>query len=477
MSKKIIFKNVVFYALANSIQKGFSFLTLFLVALFLNTKEYGSLALINILSSFVQMTVISTIQGSAMRFYIDLKGEERESFIGSLLIFILSIAIFVILVSFFLGQTLVGILFPNSNIPFYPLFAISILTVFFNVPQPVVNAVFRIKEQPRYILKMVFFNSSVALFLILLFLVAFRQGIKGFLLGQLVAAVVAFIVYFFMIRNEFRLTFRWSLLKPALIFSAPLIPYIFLDFVRSRMDVYLLEKYMTLDEIGIYYFGLNIGMVMAAIVSSFASAYSPRMFNLLNEKPIEAAKAEFKQIFIYIYILMILAFVFVSLFSEEIIFLFINKYQSSYKIIPMVSFSCFISGVYLFFHNSFYWTKKTYYVLICSVIMTVVTVLSEILLIPPLGIKGAALGLILGQLAGLLSGYFWGQKIFPMNYEFKRVAFITFFSVASVFAISYTLTNMLILWKLIIKIAVIGVLVKSSFSAAGIGLQSIREML
>lgn len=475
MSTKIVFKNVLVYALSNSFEKGVRFFILFLAAFFLSTKEFGTLALINLFSSFVKVTIASTIQGSTIRFYIDLKGRARKEFIGSLLIFILSFCLFIILLFLFFSRPIVELLFPNSNIP-VSLFMISIFTIFFNIPQPIVNAIFRIKEQPKYILKMVIINSTIILSMVMVFMVILGGGIKGFLVGQFIAGLFVFCIYFYMIHKEFILTFSWELIKPALIFSFPLIPNIFINFIKSRSDIYILEKFSPLEEIGVYYFGFAIGMAMAAVVSSFAAAYSPRMFNLLSEKTVSVAKAEFKKIFKYIYILMVFAFVLLSFFSEEVLFLLPNtKYHESYKIIPLISLSCFITGIYLFFQNSFYWTKKTYYVLICSIIATIITVISQLTLIPFLGIKGAAIGLILGQTVGLLSGYFLGQKAFPMNYEFRKLALFSLFSIGCVFIMGYTVANGFILWKLSIKIFLIGLMISFALSAVGMKFQEFRK--
>jgi|GEM_PF-3042418 len=449
MSVKVVLKNTVFYAVANAFQKGFSFLLLFVVALFLSPEEYGYLALIHVFSYFAQTIVTSTVHGSILRFYVDLEGEERKRFIGSVLTFTLSFGLLLFLVVTLKGQALVSALFPKSSFGFYPLYALSLGIVFFTIPQPMVNSIFRIKEKPRYIVTLVIVNSLANATFISLFLILLRQGLEGLLRGQLLAAILIFCFYFYLIRNEYLLKFDWRLLKPALIFSFPLMPYLFLEFLRGRAGIYILEKSVEAGQIGIYYFGANLGFAMSAIVSTFAAAYSPRMFILLKEKPLETAKEEFKKIFLYIYLLMLIGFVGLSLFSEEIIYLFFRqKYTDSYVLIPIIALSCFLGGVYLFFHNSFYWTKKTFYVSLCALIMTTTTVVSQFLLIPKISIMGAAIGLLVGAIAGLASGYIWGQKVFRMNYEFKKLLLISASAVTGVFGIAYLLPQGLFLWKI-----------------------------
>lgn len=476
MSIKLVLKNTVFYALANAIQKSSNFLILFIAAMFLNTKEYGYLAFIHLFSNLAYTIVISTTHGSTLRFYVDLEGEKRKKFIGSILIFVLSFGLIFFLFISIQGQSLVSALFPNSNLPFYPLFAMSLGIMFFTIPQPIVNSIFRIKEKPKQILILVILSSTIIVMFIYIFLGVLHLKLKGLLTGHLLASLIIFWLFFYMIRKEFFLKFDWKLLKPALIFSLPLIPYIFMDFVRSRIGIYILEKSVEMSEVGLYYFGVTMGMAMNAIVSTFAAAYSPRMFNLLKEKPLRIAKAEFSKIFLYIYLLMTLAFVSLSFFSEEIILLiFSDAYYDSYKIIPIIVLSCFTGGVYLFFHNSFYWTKKTYYTSLCALIMACITILAQILLIPPLGIMGAAFGLLLGQVAGLISGYILGQKVFPMNYGFKNLAYITSFAVACTFILGYLWPGGFSIWKIVVKILLILVLLKITLSKLDIDYKSIKN--
>ena len=478
MSVKLVLKNTIFYALANAIQKGFSFLILFIVAMFLSTKEYGYLALINLFSNFAYMIVTSTIHGSTIRFYVDLEGEERKRFIGSTLIYVITFGLFLFLLIAIQGQSLVSTFFPNSNLSFYPLFAISLGIMFLTIPQPVVNAIFRIKEKPKHILVLVIISSTTIVAFVYLFLGILRKGLKGLLMGHFIAAFIIFWFFFYMIRKEYLFKFDWKLLKPALIFSLPLMPYIFLDFIRGRAGIYILEKFVETSEVGVFYFGANIGFAMNAIVSTFAAAYSPRMFILLKEKPLNTAKEEFSRVFLYIYLLMTSAFVFLSLFSEEVILLFFSEaYHGSYRIIPVITFSCFMGGVYFFFHNSFYWTKKTFYTSLCAFIMAVVTIIAQIILIPSLGIIGAALGFLLGQAAGLISGYIFGQKVFPMNYGFKKLAFFTIIAVASVFIMGYVWPGGISIWKIAVKIVIMLVLLKLMLSKIDVEIKDIPRRI
>jgi len=413
---------------------------------------------------------------------VDLKGDERKKFIGSSLLFVITFGLVLIVLITVRGQYLISALFPKSNISFYPLFAISLGIMFFTIPQQIVNAIFRIKEKPKYILFLVIFSSTTMAIFITLFLVILRQGLRGLLTGQLIATFLIFWAYFYIIRKEYLLKFEWKLFKPALFFSLPLIPYLFLDFIRSRAGIYILEKFVETGKIGIYFFGANIGFAMSAIVSTFAAAYSPRMFNLLKEEPLNKVKEEFKKIFLYIYLLMLTGFAFICLFSEEVIILFFSEmYYDSYTIVPIITLSCFLGGVYLFFHNSFYWTKKTHYVSLSAFIMAAITILAQVILIPRLGITGAALGLLIGQISGLISGYIWGQKVFPMIYNFNKLAFISIFAILSVFVIGYLLPSGLIIWKIAIKLAAILLLIKMVLAIGKIdfkaGLNIYRDLL
>jgi O-antigen/teichoic acid export membrane protein len=226
-----------------------------------------------------------------------------------------------------------------------------------------------------------------------------------------------------------------------------------MDFLRNRSAIYFLEKSVEIKEVGLYYFGLSVGMIMNAITSAFATSYSPRMFNLFREQPLELAKREYAKIFQYIFLLMNIACVVIGLFSEEFVLLFMPKYVRSYTIIPLITFSYFLGGVYLFFHNSFYWVKKTSLVSLSSFGMCVITIFAQVLLIPRHGIVGSAFGLFIGQVAGLMIGYLLSQKAFPMNYHFKAIILVSIISMISVFLISLWTPTEFSIWRFGLKLS------------------------
>ena len=95
-------------------------------------------------------------------------------------------------------------------------------------------------------------------------------------------------------------------------------------------------------------------------------------------------------------------------------------YRSVLQALPILLFSYLFMGLY--YHLSIWYKRlgKTHYGLFISLGGLFVSVLTLFLGIPSLGVYALALAFLAAYLSMTLTSYLWGQRLYPINYAFKK---------------------------------------------------------
>ena len=164
---------------------------------------------------------------------------------------------------------------------------------------------------------------------------------------------------------------------------------------------------------------------MAIVVNAFRLAWHPFFLSLSNSPD---AKRTFGRVFSYFFLLSCGLFLFISIFIEDIVrvniggfHLIAEKYWEGTFIIPWVLFSYVISGSYVIFAAGIHITKKTKYTPLFTGAGLLTNIVANIILIPLLGIYGAAISTALGYGVMTIIQYFTVQKFYYVKYEFDRI--------------------------------------------------------
>jgi len=101
---------------------------------------------------------------------------------------------------------------------------------------------------------------------------------------------------------------------------------------------------------------------------------------------------------------------------------FINPdYWSGMTIIPVVMFAYFFNGVFINLAAGLHITKKTGWLPVSTGIAAVVNVVFTYLLVPRMGIDGAAWAKVVAYVASVLAIWWYLQRVYPMRYDLNRI--------------------------------------------------------
>jgi O-antigen/teichoic acid export membrane protein len=388
----------------------------------LTVDAYGMLEVLNITSTLMLLFMQMGMGSAVFRSVLYQPNRDHHSVIATAFYFLLLSAVIQTCVLFFFSKEIAEFLFNRADT--VHCIRLIVLITFFNAFAVIPMAVLRISH--RSIQYSIFsiggFLLEICLNVVLLKFM--NLGLQGILAAMLIKSIVIALLYLSIIRNSLKSRFSGTDLKDMLAFGGPQMPAAIFFTVMNLSDRYFLNFYSDLKQIGIYSFGVRIGMVVALVVNSFQTAWPATLFSIAKD---ENAKKQYSIIFTGYYSFVVFIGLIINLFSREIISIIGTKeYLQSIKIIPFITTSYLFMGIYYMTSVGLQIKRKTIYEPFIMFLPMVTNVILNQQLIPKYGITGAAISHTLSfTLLGILSWYV-SNRFFSIKYSYKKLILIGF---------------------------------------------------
>lgn len=229
---------------------------------------------------------------------------------------------------------------------------------------------------------------SMALFIFVFHIHDAHAFVYSLLCGYSTAFVVGFIAMLPMFTKEgydpFFLTAKEMLRYGAVIQLSMLV-----STLNRRMSIYLLRQHCTEDAVGVYGAGSQVGEGVKVFGVSVSMVQFSKLSNLTDQEKIAHLTVKFLKITVVLTLVALLAIALlpVSFFT----WLFSDAFGQVKLIILLMSPGLLFSAAHLIFANYFMGTGKPKYNLYASLVGLAVTLPTTLLLIPRMGIQGAAI--------------------------------------------------------------------------------------
>lgn len=376
-------KAAIVFMIASFFQQGLHVITTPIFTRILSTADYGIVSLYN--SWFSMISVIATLSLSAGVFNIGMLEFEhdRPGFISSILI-LSNLATIFIAVILLLFKSKVTVIFqlPNS------LLLLMFLTL---ILSPAMN--FWIARQ-RYEFK----YKSTAIVTILSSVLSTIVSINAVLnvnsnfaevrlwSAGLVTSIITLPFYIGILLKGKKLIV-WNYWKFALSFNLPLIPHYLAFSVLSGADRVMIANLVGTDAAGIYGLVYTVSSVGNIVWNSVNGSLIPLMHENMRAKTYQnISKVAKSSLIIYALFCLI-----VVLFAPEIVkILAPSEYYKGIFIFPPVMAGIFFMSIYNVFANIEFYYKKTFSIMIISLISAIMNIVLNYIFIPKYGYIAAA---------------------------------------------------------------------------------------
>ncbi len=375
------------YTISSIINSAIPFLLLPILTTNLTPKDYGIVAMFQLVVSAVYPLIGMNLEGAIARKYYDRNNGDFPAYIGTCVI--------LSLISTFVVAILFSIFFLKiQNFTQIPPFWLKfvIIVAFCQFVNTIILTVFQVKVKPIKYGAFQISRSLIEVSLTLVFVVVLSENYTGRLESQIISnilfATIAFIILYSLKSIRFKIS--KNDISHALKFGLPLIPHAIGGMLFTGIDRYMLTTLVGLEQTGNYTVAYQIGAVVSLFTASFNNAWVPWLFENLNKDDINIKKKIVKFTYLYFIVISVGALLLVQIFPM-ITSIFVGKAfnsidtYSSYIVLGFV-----FQGMYFMVTNYINYTKKTYLLAIITISVSLIKIPLTYFLIIWLGASGAS---------------------------------------------------------------------------------------
>lgn len=418
--KRGLLSGAAVYLFSNILNAAIPFLLLPILTRHLDPSEYGQVAMFQVLVSALTAFVGLNAAGAANRKYYDAAAQqEMPLYIGAclqiLVVSFLIVSVFLLTLREWLSNAL----------------GISIIWIMLAAVTSAASFVVRLrlgqwqvrKEPVKYgvlQISLSLFNALLSLLLVVLL----SFGPEGRMIGQIIAPLLLGVVALGLLFRDglLKISVNLDLVKDALQFGVPLIPHVGGGFLLTTIDRFVINKYLGLESAGVYMVAVQLTMVMSIVCDSINKAYVPWLFERLKRDRDDEKYKIVKWTYWYFFAAILAAVVAFFIGPFFVVLIAGEKYAEAGSVVGMLALGQAFQGMYLMVTNYIFYAKKTSRLSLVTIVSGLFNVGLLIMLIPWLGLQGAAIAFAMAMALRFIGTWWLSQAIYPMPwFRFKRI--------------------------------------------------------
>ncbi|MGU8577497.1 oligosaccharide flippase family protein [Clostridium perfringens] len=397
---KYLLKNTIIFAIGNFGTKMISFFLVPLYTNLLTTKEYGVVDLFTTICMVLVPILTLNIGESVMRFALDKNSDKNRIMCTGIICLITA--------------TILGVVILPVSKCFYSLNSYSFYLYLFVISQgysQVFLCYLRGKEKlVEYSIGNIIQSLATAV-LNIIFLAVLKMGIEGYLISYIIANFIT-AIYAAIVSNvkEVLLNFKLDFLlsKEMIKFSIVLIPNSFMWWIMNSSDRIMVTAMLGAAENGIYAISYKIPTLLTMITTIFTQAWA---YSAIREADSDDIDAYSNSIYNNMVSIVVLIAIGLLIFMKPFLRVYVAKsYFTAWMYTPflMVGFVFMTLGSFL--ATSYTVNKDSKGYLYSGTFGAIINIILNWILIPKIGIFGAAIATCISYISVFLYRSFDIQK-------------------------------------------------------------------
>jgi O-antigen/teichoic acid export membrane protein len=288
-----------------------------------------------------------------------------------------------------------------------------------------------------------------------IYLVAWlNKGIEGILFAAALAEFFTIIILLIKIIPQMEVKFESQILKDALKFGVPLVFAAVGFLLLNLSDRYIIKFLLGSAALAPYSLAYRVaGVLNMFFILPFTLGLMPVAYKYFGSHD---DKRFFSKLMTYSAFFFIWGFIFLSLFSKEIVFLFAERpeYYGSYIIVPVILLSYVFSGMRLTASLGMLLTKNTKHIAWITLSAAILNIILNFILVPVFGIIAAAINTLVSFIIFYIITQKFSDKYYKIHFEnYKLILMIIIGSILA--GVIYFLPAMNTLFEIIIKLLLV----------------------
>jgi len=410
---KDLFGQSAVYGFGLFLRKAISF---FLIPLYTHSftqTQYGKLAMIYLFSGALTTFFNLGLDEAFLKQFTEKGCDKKEVFSRFFLFRLFYSSLFLFTILFFSSRLSSVLLTPN-DIHLIQLASIIIWVECLLTPGLLI---LRISNRSKNYVILNTIRFIINLALNILFVLYFKMGVAGVLLGNLGSSFILFFLLYPEMLKFLIVKMDWKPVKKLLHYGLPLLPLSVIVWIGlDLIDRWLIKWILGLDKAGVYTLGYQFGTAMGILVYGFCGAWTAFFFNNPeNKKTFADSSVIFVRGALVLWAIL-------SFFTPEIFKLMVaEKYWIAQSIVPIIALSYIFFGLQEIFTAGFYIKSRTGLLIPIALVPLLINIGLNLYLIPRYEIMGAAASTLFSYFLFASFAYIVGNKVFPIKYNLKAI--------------------------------------------------------
>ncbi len=365
--------------------------------------------------------------------------EEKKLFSGPFL-FVLLFGGFLSFIIIILAPILVSPVFHDPKIditPWIPEFIrilrISAIIILLDSLNFLPFAALRIDRRAKWFGVIRLTGIVLTLSLNLIFIVGLHKGVDGIFVANLIASATMLAMLTPTIARRFEFKISRPVMKKLFPFGLTNVPASLSAMMVQVIDRPIVQAFLGLAMLGVYQANYRMGIIMMVFVSLFEYAWRP-FFLRESRTDDKRARQIFSRVFTYFMVIACMGFLVLALFLPDVLSIHLplihhaifrkKEYLVGLNIIPVVLAAYIFQGMYTNFIAGIYIKEYNKVLPFVTGLGAAVNIVTNIILIPIMGIMGAALATLFAYMAMAGALYTQSQKVYYIKYDWRRVGLV-----------------------------------------------------
>lgn len=414
---KRFLRDSAIYVVPAVVSNGLGFFLLPIYTRALSPADYGALELLILFAAIIKLTITLEVTQALGRFFTDSRdGYDRFLYVSSAIWF--TLAVYAVFLGVMLAFAEVGAALVLGAAHRVDEFRVGVVYIasagLFYLVQNHLRWELRPKDYALVSLTMSFTTAFFAIWLAYML----ELGLKGLLVGMLLGCGLGAGLGMIRLRGSFGFAFSASHLREMLRFSTPLVFSSVAVWLSLYIDRIMIARLLSLDDLGLYGVGYRVASAAGLLMIGFQGALTPLIYKHYREP--ETADAIWR-IFRLFVALALTAFATLAVMAPDLVRLLATpEFFGAASVVVFLVPAVFLKSMYIFTPGLMI-AKKTAVFAALNIVGACANVGLNWLLIPQLGIRGAALATMITALCVFSLYVLLGQRHYAIPFEWKRV--------------------------------------------------------
>ena len=386
---------------------------------YLTPADYGKIETLIALTTVLGIILRAGISSAFFRFYFDAEdADARRTVLRTSFWFTMGAGTLGLVLLLIFAQPVSDFLFGTTSAANLVRAAGVALWATVNYEQ--MTSLFRVEERSVAFVCASLANVFLTIGITLLLVVGLEKGALGVIVGNFSGTLIVYLALLGYRREQLGLQFDRQLLREMNHFGLPLVPTALFLWITNFSDRFFLVKLADVSEAGLYSVGVRVASAMVLLLTAFRMAWPAFAYSIRDERE---ARLTYAYVLTYLTVITTWGALALTLLAPWLVdLLAAPQFSDSASVVGPLAFATVSYAAYIVIAIGVGRARRTQFNWVVTGAAAVVNVALNFALIPTYGMMGAAIATVAAYTTMAVGMAWWSQKIYPVPYQWRRVA-------------------------------------------------------